>query len=108
MDLRKQVGIRLKAIRQDKQLSQAELAERIDRTVDAVSAIERGKSLPGYETLERMATALGVPVTEFFSFQQTATSPRRARLIAEIHLALGKLSDKDLARATDIIKTLAG
>ena len=78
MALGRAVGLRVKALRQRRGLSQEELAERIDRSLNAISNIERGRTLPNFTTLERLSEVLGVPVREFFDHQPDASdNPRR-------------------------------
>ena len=50
-DLKRFIAGQLRACRRAAKLNQAELAERIDRTSEAISNIERGKSLPALDTL---------------------------------------------------------
>ena len=58
------VGTHIRRLRTAKQLTQAQLAEKLFVTRQAVSAWETGKALPDVETLERIAAALVVDVTE--------------------------------------------
>jgi transcriptional regulator with XRE-family HTH domain len=61
------------------------LAEKVERTVDAISQLERGRSLPSFETLERLALALDVPIRDFFDVGKGDDgSMQRTRLIAII------------------------
>jgi transcriptional regulator with XRE-family HTH domain len=61
------VGLRLKAFRQERGLSLRALAELCDLSPNTISLIERGTSSPSVSTLQRLATALGVPITAFFT-----------------------------------------
>jgi transcriptional regulator with XRE-family HTH domain len=61
-----QVGRRLRAIREQQGLSLRGLAERCGLSVNAISQIERGENSPTVSSLHRMATALQVPITDFF------------------------------------------
>lgn len=64
--LRQQVGHLIKHHREGAGLTQAELAERINRSVNLVGRIERGDAAPSFETLEALSEALNTPVREFF------------------------------------------
>jgi transcriptional regulator with XRE-family HTH domain len=66
--LRKQFGQRVLEIRHDLEKSQEDFAELIGMSVDFLSLIERGRNAPSFQTLERMATALKVPVAYLFTF----------------------------------------
>lgn len=61
-ELKSVVGSRVKAARRAAGLTQAVLAEQIDRTVEAVSNIERGRSLPPLDLLEKIAGLTGCPL----------------------------------------------
>ncbi|MDP8980051.1 MAG: helix-turn-helix transcriptional regulator [Acidobacteriota bacterium] len=50
--LRKDFGIRLRAIRQERKLPQDRFAELVGISVDFLSLIERGINAPSFETLE--------------------------------------------------------
>ena len=107
MDMKARVGIRIKTLRQNRNLSQADLAADIERSVDAISAIERGKSLPNFETLERLANSLQVPVREFFDEDDDSTSPRRSALYADINDMLRDMPDGDLETVAGLVRTIA-
>ncbi|MDR7230978.1 transcriptional regulator with XRE-family HTH domain [Caulobacter sp. BE264] len=64
--LRTQVGLAIRHQRKMKGWSQAQLAEKIGRTVETVNKIERGLSAPSFETLEALSRVLGVPVGTLF------------------------------------------
>jgi transcriptional regulator with XRE-family HTH domain len=61
------VGLRLKAIRHERGLSLRALAEICELSPNTISLIERGASSPSVSTLQRLATALGVQITSFFT-----------------------------------------
>lgn len=60
------VGERLRSLRNENGLSMRELAEQCDLAVNTLSLIENGKTSPSVSTLQRIARALGVPMTAFF------------------------------------------
>lgn len=55
---------RLRAIRQRRDLTQAELAEKVGVFQTAISQFEQGRAQPSIETLYRIAEALGVSAAE--------------------------------------------
>ena len=61
------VGLHLKKLRGERGLSMRALAERCDLSPNTISLIERGITSPSVSTLQRLATALGVPITYFFT-----------------------------------------
>jgi len=64
------VGARLRMLRAGAGLSIRSLAEMSGLNVNTLSLIENGKTSPSVSTLQQLAGALGVPVTEFFVTQQ--------------------------------------
>lgn len=64
MDVRKRVGINLKRLRQDRGLSQEELAFESGMHRTYISGVERGVRNPTVLVLEKIATALKAPAAE--------------------------------------------
>jgi DNA-binding XRE family transcriptional regulator len=64
------VGARLRMLRAGAGLSIRVLAEMSGLNVNTLSLIENGKTSPSVSTLQQLAGALGVPVTEFFEMTQ--------------------------------------
>ena len=58
------VGKNIKKARETKELSQEQLAERLNVTRQAVSNWERGKSEPDIETLQRLSDVLEISVED--------------------------------------------
>ncbi|MDE3164700.1 MAG: helix-turn-helix transcriptional regulator [Acidobacteriota bacterium] len=69
--LRKDFGSRLRSIREDRQMSQEGFAEFIGISVDFLSLIERGINAPSFETIEKVAARLEVPVAFLFAFEES-------------------------------------
>tara|TARA_X000001316_G_C920185_1_gene34333 strand:+ start:1099 stop:1434 length:336 start_codon:yes stop_codon:yes gene_type:complete len=106
MDVRKRLAGRLRVLRKRRGLTQDQLSEKIGRSVDAVSNLERGKSLPNFETLERLSQELGVPIRDFFDFNEDDLSPARSAALAELMDIARSLSDEDLGIALAQAKAL--
>lgn len=68
----KELGQFIAAIRKEKQITQAELAKRLNVTDKAVSRWERGLGFPDINTLEPLADALGVTLTELMTCKRQA------------------------------------
>ena len=49
-------------------MTQERLAETLDISVDFLSLVERGISAPSFETLEKIAKRLRLPIADLFSF----------------------------------------
>ena len=64
------IGTNIKRIREAKNLSQKEVIAAIDMGAAQYSRIEGGKTEPSVSTLERIAKALGVQLTELFAAEE--------------------------------------
>ncbi|NPA90309.1 MAG: helix-turn-helix domain-containing protein [Chloroflexi bacterium] len=60
------VGARLRSIRTQRGLSLRALAKASGLSLNTLSLIERNRTSPSVSTLQRIAAALGVPITAFF------------------------------------------
>ena len=65
-----QLGKRVKYLRRLKNLTQAELAEKVNLSVNYVSQIETGVASPTLKTLLILAQGLDVEIKELFDFGQ--------------------------------------
>ena len=103
------VGVRVRAIRKRRGLTQEKLAALVGRSVEAISTLERGRSQPTLETLERLSEQLDVPIREFFDFDERDqdASSHRIALLAAIADAARTLSERDLKIAAAQIDALA-
>jgi transcriptional regulator with XRE-family HTH domain len=64
------VGARVRVLRERYGLSLRSLAEMCDVSPNTISLIERGLSSPSVNTLQCLATGLGVPITAFFETEE--------------------------------------
>lgn len=75
--LEEQVGALVRHHRKRRGLTQAQLAERIDRQTGAVTRIETGEAAPSFDTLNKLAEVLEVDVRDFFGLGEFATKEGR-------------------------------
>ena len=83
------VGNRLREIREDKGLSQRELADVAGVTNGAISLIERNKTSPSISSLKRILSVFSMTLSDFFTDTnaETDTFVFRAGTFAEINPA---------------------
>ncbi len=60
------IGDRLRAIREAKELSQGDIEERSGLLRSYISRVENDHTVPSVETLEKLARALEVPLSQLF------------------------------------------
>lgn len=65
------VGLRLRILREERGISMRALARRSGLSANALSMIERGLTSPSVSTLNKLASALEVPITAFFRQEPT-------------------------------------
>jgi len=68
------IGEKLRAARQQQQMSLRELATKAEISASMLSQIETGKAYPSVRSIYSIAAALAVPVDYFFPVQATVTS----------------------------------
>lgn len=83
----KELGAFIAGIRKEKQITQAELAKRLHVTDKAVSRWERGVGYPDINTLEPLADALGVTLTELMKCSRDKEKSSDEGIIASIEIA---------------------
>jgi Zn-dependent peptidase ImmA (M78 family)/DNA-binding XRE family transcriptional regulator len=90
------VARRIREAREQRGMSQAELARRLDRTQTAISLWESGKRAAGLDDLIDIADALDIDVSMFFP-------PNRARrpVVTVLRATAERLVDHDLYMAID-------
>lgn len=91
MELKKNIGKRIKEIRKKRGLSQEKLSELVDIEQNTLSYIETGNNFCTAETLEKIITALGVEPKELFDFGHYKDNDT---LIAEINWMLKNTPEK--------------
>jgi transcriptional regulator with XRE-family HTH domain len=108
MEIKKRIGLQIREFRKAQGLTQDDLAGKIERSPEALSNIERGISLPGVDTLERLSEVLNVPLADFFAGRRKSTqSTARATLLAKLNATASTLSDKELKLAIAQIEAIA-
>jgi transcriptional regulator with XRE-family HTH domain len=60
------IGERLRALREEKHLSQGHIEKRTGLLRCYISRVENGHTVPSIETLEKMSRALEVPLCQLF------------------------------------------
>jgi len=107
------IGDRLRALREEKKLSQGDIEKRTGLLRCYISRVENGHTVPAIETLEKMARALEVPLYQlFYEGQEPPELPqilkrrspkenvwgdsgKDARLLGKLRRLLGKADEQD-------------
>lgn len=69
------IGQRIHQLREQRGLSQGDIAKVTGMLGAYISRVEHGHTVPSLESLERFAAALGIPLYELFFHSSTGPSP---------------------------------
>ena len=75
-DLGRRVGRKIRAYREQRGLTQAQLAELVGKGVETISNFERGKTIPALVTLEQIAGHLEVSLMDLFDDRTSVVSSK--------------------------------
>ncbi|MFL7901149.1 helix-turn-helix domain-containing protein [Azospirillum argentinense] len=101
-----QFGQMLRELREQRGLTQEDLAGLIERSVQAVSAMERGQNMPRLDTLIRISENLDIPLYEIVKIfeKNNASSSDRTPIEMSIIELTRRLSARDLRIVEKLIK----
>lgn len=105
--LKQAVGQNVRTARLACGLTQEDLAERINRTTETVSNIERGKNPPSLETLRDIAIVLDTSLDVLVLGTGRPVSPVRLRHEAALIHMMHGFSDIDLETALHMLEAFA-
>lgn len=103
MGIKTSLGLKIKELRKRNGISQEKFSELIDMNPRQIVRIENGESFPTAENLEKIASALNIPVQELF-YNEGLFSDNFLK--KEITKSLNSLNHKDLRTVYLIIKHL--
>jgi transcriptional regulator with XRE-family HTH domain len=84
------IGERLRALREQKELSQGEIETRTGLLRCYISRVENGHTVPAFETMEKFARALEVPLYQlFYDGEEPPAMPRSYKRRGASELAWG-------------------
>ena len=94
-------GERIREIRRDQNISQTQLAQAAGLNQPQVSAIEGGRVKPSAKTIEKIATALHVPVENITNEQPKPDPTFTPYQVMLIHKAIQHRIDEEINRLAD-------
>jgi len=105
----KQVGTKIKALRERRNLTQRQLANMLGRSVETISNFERGSVVTGLITLEKLGQIFEVPIRDFFdeNLSESPNQPEpKSKHAAIVANAVELLPDEDLEIVAGVIGVL--
>lgn len=106
MNIKKQIGTRIKELRLKNNLLQSELAEKVGIAVKHQSCIETGRNFPSAELFEKYAKAFNIDVSELLSYKPMTSLKSRKDLINNIVTIVSSASDYELSLIEKIINAI--
>ena len=97
------VGRRIKECRERLGLTQEQVAEQLDVSINYISTIERGTTFPRYERMIRLLNILQTSADAIFCDVLTHSSAYRASILSE---QIGELPAKEQKRILDVVELL--
>jgi transcriptional regulator with XRE-family HTH domain len=120
------IADRLRAIREEKDLSQGEVERRTGLLRCYISRVENGHTVPALETLEKMARAYEIPLYQLFYDGESpvslppeimrrvdksegwGTSGKESRYLGKLRKLLGKMEREDRQLFLHFVQQVAG
>lgn len=107
--LKRLIGNRIKAARLHAGLTQQELLERVrHKTIESISNVERGSTLPPLDTLLDFAQALQVEPSLLLTDLSGDGSSQHDKIRHEIRLLLTSYDTKELQLAHRLLRAIRG
>lgn len=102
MDIKKEIGSKIKRLRHKNSLTQEQLAEKLNISTYTLIGIETGKNFMTAQTLQKIVECLGVSLEELFKVEHLRSTNE---LICDIHTIVDSVKD-DRDKVEEIYKIL--
>ena len=102
------IGDRLRALREQKRLSQEDVEKRTGFLCCYISQVENCDTVPAIETLEKLTRALEVPLYQlFYDGEEPPTLPKLPKRLTADDIAWGRLSQGGCWSAVIFVRRIA-
>jgi len=117
------IGERLRAVREEKNLSQGDIENRSGLLRCYISRVENGHTVPAVQTLEKLTRALEIPLYQLLyeegdsvpgpvptgrnRKEEWGTFRKDARLLNKLRVFLGRMTEYDRQMLMSLAKNLA-
>lgn len=106
-DIAKQLGIRIRHLRNERHMSQEELSFKAGISPAHLGQIERATKNPTIDTIAKIAAALDVSVSSLFT-SDTISAPIQSAVIGKINAQLQSMSEDEQKDILRIIRIFRG
>lgn len=104
MDIKEKIALRIKTYRDLHKWTQEELAHYSNIQQSTLSDLENAKSNVTPPTLEKLCTAFGITISDFFDFEKMFRSLEHTSLIDELVYNCKDLTEKEVRYLISIAK----
>jgi transcriptional regulator with XRE-family HTH domain len=105
--IEKRIGGKITEIRLERKLTQPELAEKINVSVETISRMERGVTFPSLKTVEKISKTLDVPLKTFFDFDEFQSKDKSfERELSKLIAFLRTLREEEITMIYKILKVV--
>ena len=109
------IGVRLRELREERNLSQGDIEKRTGLLRCYLSRVENGHTVPSLDTLSKIAGAMELPLSHFFSEPGNSNGSKalpqlsddELRFLSQIRRYSGNLNDSDRKLVIAMIKKMA-
>lgn len=102
------IGTRLRKLREDKDFSQGDIEKRTGLLRCYISRVENGHTVPSLETLERLASALEIPLYQlFYEGDELPPLPNLSKRKSTEELLLDGADEKEVRFFSKVRKLVA-
>lgn len=106
LELKALFGTSLRQCRKSRGLTQAELADAADLSLEMVGRLERGLTAPSLDTISALANALRVAPPVLFGAEPSGIKGKRRELLDRISKLLASTSDDELRRLERVLRAM--
>ncbi|TXH37900.1 MAG: XRE family transcriptional regulator [Rhodospirillaceae bacterium] len=103
----RKLGAEVRRLRDEKGLSQDELAKNASVSKQGLSKLERGQVVPSIPILERIAGVLGVDLADLIRTGYDRGAIATSTTAAELNHLVGQLTEAQRELAPDLLKAVA-
>lgn len=102
MDIKREIGNKIKRLRHKKGLTQEKFAEKINISTYTLIGIENGKNFMTAQTMEKIIDCLGITIEELFAAEHLKPTNE---LLKDIHTIIDRVKE-DRDKIEEIYKVL--
>lgn len=101
-DIAEKLGRRIAYFRKLRDMTQAELAEKVGLSNNFIALIESGRRAPSFETLERLLEVLNVSVSQVFNFNEIKEYDSVEEIRERLNTYISEMKPEDLTVLMDL------